>query len=131
MAAIVGTYGLVKHQTLAYTITMASASDTQTLADLLTTSGLAALSYPAPVMPSSLKAFLSATYTSAALMATAFRSLGGRIDFRQTGGTAAPAAPIVEWVNANPVINLSWIIAGGASNEVFEVVISLPHSLIQ
>ena len=131
MGAITGTYGKVSFQSLAYKITMGSAADTQTLIDLLTTSGLAALSYPSPVMPSSLKAFLGTVFTGAVAMADAFRALGGKIEFRQTGGTACPALPVVEWVNANPVANLGWTIAGGASNEVFEVNISLPHSIIQ
>lgn len=131
MGAITGTYGLVGPQTLAYKVTLGSTADTQTFVDLLTTSGLAALSYPNPLEPSALKTFLSATYTSATAAANAFRALGGRIDVRQTGGTAAPAAIIVEWVNANPVVNLGFTAAGGASNEVLEVVISLPHSIIQ
>lgn len=131
MAAIVGVYGLVKAQTLAYQITMSSTNDTQSIADLLNTSGLAVLAYPNPLEPSALKSFLSGTYTSAAAAETAFRALGGRIIFRQVGGTAAPVLPVVTWVNANPVVNLGWTIAGGASNEVFEVVMTLPHSIIQ
>lgn len=131
MATILGTYGLVGFQSLAYKLTMSSTADVQPISDLLTTSGLAALPYPSPTMPSSLKAFLSATYTSATAMADAFRAKGGRIEFRQVGGTAAPALPVVEWVNANPVVSLGWTIAGGASNEVFEVNITLPFSMVQ
>lgn len=131
MAAIVGTYGLVSFQTLAYQITMQGTADTQTLVDLLTTSGLAALTYASPTMGSSLKAFLGTAFASSAAMATAFRAKGGQIHWRQTGGTAAPALPVIEWVNANPVANLGFTIAGGASNEVFEIVITLPHSIIQ
>ncbi len=131
MGAITGVFGKVSYQSVAYKITLGSTSDTQTIVDLLTTSGLAALTYASPVMPSSLKAFLSTTFTSSTAMADAFRALGGKIEFRQTGGTAAPAAILVEWVNANPVANLGFVAAGGTSNEVLEVVISLPHSIIQ
>jgi hypothetical protein len=128
MAAIVGTYGLVKWYTLAYQVTMTSTADTQTIVDLLTTSGLAALAAQTPVNP--LKTFLQGTYTSAAAADTAFRAIGGEISIRQIGGTACPAMPVVDWVNANPVVNLGFTVAGGASNEVFEVVIRVPHTAI-
>lgn len=131
MAAIVGTYGMVRMQTLAFLLTMATTSDTVSNADLLTTSGLAALTVPAPVPPSALKSFLGSSFLDAAAANAAFRALGGQIIVRQTGGTATPTAPIVGWIvsSGSPVLSIQC--PGGASNEVFELIITLPHSIIQ
>lgn len=133
MAALTGTYGLVKPQTLAFQVTLASAADTQSNADLQTTSGLAALTYTNPVEPSALKLFLGSLFGSDAAAETAFRALGGRIDVRCTSGLVAADAIMVQWKAAGPATtpSLAYTGASGGFGQVLEVVITLPHSIIQ
>jgi len=129
MGAVTGTYGLVGPQRVSFKITLGSTSDTQTNADILTTSGLATKASGGA--PSSLAKFFGTIFASNTAADDAFRALGGEISVRQTGGTAAPAAILVGWQNVNAVPCLQYVAAGGASNEVLEVIISLPHSIIQ
>ncbi len=128
MAAIVGVYGLVGQLSLAFQITLTSAGpDTQTNADLLTTSGLAALPVTTPQSP--LLTFLKTIRASAAACDVAFRAIGGRIDWRQTAGTAT-TVPLIGWANANALPSLTYLASGG-SNEAFEINLWVPFSMIQ
>lgn len=127
MAAIVGTYGLKAPQTLAFQTTLQSGADTQSNADLQ--AALAAIVYAKPVEPSSLMAFLQSTHASDAAAETAFRALGGEIVMRQVSGTATTVIGI-QWKAAGPATTPSLAYTGGA-DQVLEILIRLPHSIIQ
>jgi hypothetical protein len=127
VAAIVGTYGLVKRLHLCLRCTLTGTPDTISNADLKTTSGLAALSEVSTYSP--LYTFLNTSYASAAAAETAFRALGGEVTARQISGTATT------------VIAVYWDVGGGGSvpflgfvggaDQVLEVVLSVPHSAVQ
>jgi hypothetical protein len=116
------TYGLTAPLTQTLKATMPAATGTFTNAQLV-----------GNTLPTgALKTFLSATtYTNDAAAETAFRNAGGIINIRQTGGTASPVLPTIAWKAASTAPTLDITIAGGASNEVLEVSITIPHSVIQ
>lgn len=122
MADVTPTFGLVKYQSVAFTITLGSASDTVTNAQLYTTSGLSALSPSSP-----LKTFLSTSYANAGAAETAWRALGGEITVRQVSGTATTVISCA-WTCTSAVPLLTF--AGGA-DQVLEVRISVPHTIVQ
>lgn len=118
------TYGLTKPLTQTLKATMPATTGTFTNAQLVGNS------LPA----GALKTFLSATtYANDAAAETAFRDAGGLINLRQTGGTASPVLPTIAWKAAGggAVPTLDIVIAGGATNEVLEVSLTVPHSVIQ
>lgn len=122
MAAITGTYGLVRYQSLALTCTLGSASDTISNADLLTTSLLSATANTSP-----LKTFLGTTFANAAAAELAFRAIGGEITMRQVSGTATTVISIA-WTCTAAVPFLT--LAGGA-DQVLELCIRTPHTIVQ
>lgn len=126
MAAITGTYGLVKRSHLSLQVTLQSASDGVSNTDLVTTSGLAALS-GISTTNSPLYNFLTTAHASAAAANLAFRALGGEISVRQLSGTATTVIAVT--FAAAGVVPA--IVFGGGADQVLEVVISVPHSVIQ
>lgn len=115
------TYGLTKPLTQTLKGTMPATTGVFTNAQLVGNS------LPA----GALLTFLGNTYVDAAAAETAFRNAGGQIVSRQTGGTASPVWPTIGWAASNSTPTLSVTIAGGASNEVLEVTVTIPHSVIQ
>jgi hypothetical protein len=125
MAAITGTYGLVKYFNIAFKVTLGSASDNVANADLFTTSGFAALAAVTPTNP--LRTFLSTAWASDSAADTAFRALGGEINIRQVSGTATTVIA-AQWTASSAVPSLT--LTGGA-DQVLEIVIRCPISNIQ
>lgn len=125
MAAITGTYGMVKYYTIALKCTLGSASDNIANSDIYTTSGFAALAAVTPTNP--LKTFLSTAHASDAAAETAFRAIGGEVTIRQISGTATTVLS-AGWTATAAVPSLT--IAGGA-DQVLELVIRCPISNIQ
>lgn len=97
------------------------------VASQLTNANLVGNSLPA----GALKTFLSATYTADADAESAWRAAGGIVNIRQVGGTAAPVLPIVTWKASNSAPSLDVTITGGASNEVLDMSLTIPHTVIQ
>jgi hypothetical protein len=114
-------YGLTKPLTQSIQGTMTGTTSS------LTNANLVGNSLPA----GALKTFLSATYALDADAEAAFRAAGGIVNIRQTAGTASPVYPTVVWKATASTPSLDVIIAGGASNEVLDMSVTIPHSVIQ
>lgn len=125
MAAILGTYGLVKWYTLAFRVTLGSASDNVANSDLVTTSGFAALSAQSPTNP--LKTFLAGPWANDAAAESNFRANGGELTVRQVSGTATTVIGAA-WTASTSTPSLT--LTGGA-DQVLEIVIRMPISGIQ
>ena len=126
--AITGTYGLVKYQTLSLKLTMNDTTCTVSNTDLLTTSGLFALSANNPVAAGPLKTFLSTIRADAAAAETAWRAIGGQINVRQVSGTATDEI-LVQWTATAAAPSLTLI--GVGADQVLEMTITAPHSIVQ
>jgi hypothetical protein len=134
MAAATIVFGKVTPQRLSFKATLSTGADTQDNASLVNTSGLAALVLTNPPEPSALygsaaaPGFLRKTFASDADAEDAFRALGGEITMRQFSGTATTVIGI-QWKAAGPSTpSLAYL---GGADQVLEIVISLPHSIIQ
>ena len=114
------TYGLVKYQTIPFTVTLGASPDTVTNASLVTTSGLLA---------GALKTFLSTVFASDAACETAFRALGGYIEMRQISGTATSVLTVA-WTTTGGTVVPFLTITNGA-NQLLELRIVVPHSIVQ
>ena len=126
MAAITGTYGMVRRSHLCARFTLGSISDSVSNADLFTTSGFAALS-GISATNSPLYSFLSTVYADAATAELAFRAIGGQVVMRQVSGTATT---VISWAWTASAAVPTVVIAGGA-DQVLEIAISVPNSQIQ
>lgn len=127
MAAITGTYGLVKRSHLSVRVALGSADDNIANSDLVTTSGLAALSGIAATN-SPLYSFLTTAYADAAAAETAFRAIGGDVRVRPISVTGATIISVT-WTCTAAVPSLTF--TAGVNADVLQVVISVPHSVSQ
>lgn len=139
MAAITASaFGLVKYNTIAFAITLQSASDTQANADLITTSGFNALAANGAdpsvngALPGASKVlynFLNGLlFANDAGAETAWLNIGGEFIVRQLSGTATTV--IAPTWKASPGNKPSLLWSGGA-DQVLQVLIKVPISNIQ
>lgn len=130
MAAITGTYGMVKRLHLNFRVTLGSGSDTVSNADLKTTSGLAALPDVTVTGNSTLYTFLNTSFATAAAAELQFRALGGEIVVRQISGTATTVIAAF-WDVAGGGGSVPFLTLANGADQVLEIALSVPHSGIQ
>jgi hypothetical protein len=119
------TFGLVRYQSLAFTVTLGSADDFLSNAALLAggTPAFSALTAKGP-----LAVFLAATYADTAAAELAFRLIGGQIEVRQISGTATTVIA-VKWNTTG--LSLPFLSFVGGADQVLEVRLVTPHSIVQ
>lgn len=123
MAAVTSiTYGLRAANSTSFTFTaptdaVSDFTNAQLIAGLATTN-------------SPLYTFLSTAHASASAADIAFRALGGRIDFRQTAGTAGTSTFVTIWVASSAVPALK-ITGVGSTDYVADCTIAVLQSISQ
>ena len=118
MAALTPVYGLAGANSTAFQITMGSVNDTVANAALalgVTASG-------------QLATFLGTSFANDAAAETAFRAIGGKLTYRQTGGVASTSEPIFKFTasTSTPVLDVTVV---GTTNAVFEVQLEAQQSI--
>lgn len=122
MAAITGTYGRVRYQSMSFRVTLGSSGDTVSNTDLLTTSTLTTLS------PSSaLKTFLSTTFADTTGAEAGWRAIGGEIVVRQISGTFTNVIGVAWGASSSaPFLNIT-----NGIDQILEIIVRVPHSIVQ